>query len=75
MEDYTREEIEIALLERIGDMDSSYYTAMQIRREELKGLENHRRETYAKWKSRFIVVLAGSTLGLILLFLKLIFFP
>ena len=75
IEQFTRDEIEIALLQLIKDQDSPYYMAMQIKREELKEIENHKREKSVKWKERMIGVIAGIILGLILVFLKLIFFP
>ena len=75
IEQFTRDEIEIALLQLINDQDSPYYMAMQIKREELKKIENHKREKSVKLKNRMIGVIAGIILGLILVFLKLIFFP
>ena len=75
IEPFTRNEIEIALLQLLKDQDSPYYMAMQIKREELKKIENHKRVKSVNWKNGIIVVITGIMTGLILVFLKLIFFP
>ena len=72
---FNLEEIEIALLQRIRDGDTPYYVSMQIRREELKKLENQKREKWVKWKNRTTIFIVGLVLGLLLLFLKLVYFP
>jgi len=72
---FNLEEIEIVLLQRINDGDSPYYVAMQIRREELRKLEHQKREKRIKWKNRITILIVGSVLGFLLLFLKLIYFP
>lgn len=74
IEHFTREEIEIALLQLIEEGDSPYYAEMKIRREELKEIEDRRIEQAGKWKHGIIVILAGLILGLVLLFLKLTYF-
>ena len=73
VEEYGREELEIALLQFLGESGAPYYVAMQTRREELKQLENLRREKRAKWKNRIVLLAAGTILALIMLILKLIF--
>ena len=75
IEDLNRVEIEIALLQLINNGDYPYYAAMQIRRDELKRKEDHKREKSVNRKNKVTVFIAGLILGLILLFLKLIFFP
>ena len=75
VENYTREEIEIALLQLIKDSNCTYYAAMQVRREELRETEDYKREKRAKWRHRIVLFIAGTTLGLILLLLRLIFYP
>ncbi|MFC1823368.1 hypothetical protein ACFL9T_11720 [Thermodesulfobacteriota bacterium] len=75
IEKYNREELEIALLQLIGDSEQPYYIAMQIRREELKAGEGLKNEKRAKWKKRIKTIIGGVILGLILVFLKLIYFP
>jgi hypothetical protein len=72
VEGYSREELEIALLQFLGESDAPYYAAMQTRREELKQLENLRTEKRAQWKNRIVLLAAGTLLGLIMLILKLI---
>ena len=69
------DEVEIALLQLLGDAGKPYYVAMQIRRAELKEYENRRNEKLAKWKSRMKMIIGGLMLGLILLLLKLSLFP
>ena len=75
IEKFTRDEIEIALLQLIKNGDYPYYAAMQIRREELKKIENNKREKSDSWKARMTIFIAGLFLALVMLFLKLIFFP
>ena len=75
IEDLNRVEIEITLLQLINNGDYPYYAAMQIRRDELKRTEDHKREKSVNRKNKVTVFIAGLILGLILLFLKLIFFP
>ncbi len=72
---FTREEIEIALLEFIKDGDRPYYIGMQIWRDELKETKNHKREKNINWKNKMTVLIGGLIFGLIVLFLKLIFSP
>jgi hypothetical protein len=74
IEQFTREEIEIALLQLIEEGDSPYYAAMKIRREELKKIEDQEIEKWEKWKHRITLFVVGVILGFVLLFLKLIYF-
>ena len=59
IEKFTRDEIEIALLQLIKNGDYPYYAAMQIRREELKKIENNKREKSDSWKARMTIFIAG----------------
>ena len=72
--DFSREEIEIALLQLINDGESPHYLAMQMRREELKEEEERESHKPAKWKNRMRAIVIGVISGLILLLLKLIYF-
>ncbi|MBW1801493.1 MAG: hypothetical protein JRJ85_12290 [Deltaproteobacteria bacterium] len=72
--EFSRTEIEIALLQLINDGKSPYYIAMQIRREKLKEEEKKEGHKPAKWKTRMKAVMIGVIAGLILLLLKLINF-
>jgi len=74
IEQFTREEIEIALLQLIKEGDSPYYAAMKTRREELKEIEDQRIEKWPRLKYRITVLIVGLILGFVLLFLKLIYF-
>ena len=74
LESFTREEIEIALLQFFKDGGLPYYAEMQTRREELKEEEHRREAKRRKWKDRIIIFIAGLSLGVVLLLLKLAFF-
>jgi hypothetical protein len=74
LESFTREEIEIALLQFFKDGGLPYYVEMQTRREELKEEEHKRDAKRRKWKDGIIVFIGGLILGTVLLFLKLAFF-
>jgi hypothetical protein len=74
IEHFTRDEIEIALLQLIKDGESPYYVAMQIRREELKKIDDIKREKWAIWKYRLTIFIVGLILGFIFILLKLIYF-
>jgi len=75
IEKYSRDEIEIALLQLIKNGDYPYYAAMQIRREELKKTEDNKREKSVNWKDKMTIIIAGLFLALLMHFFKLIFFP
>ena len=74
IEQFTRDEIEIALLQLMKDQNSPYYIAMQIKREELKEIEERGISERGKWKNRITAIVIGLISGFLLLFLKLIYF-
>ena len=73
IEGFNREEIEFALLQLIREDDAPYYTAMKIRREELKEKEDTEKGAPLKYRIKTIVIVIA--LAILLVFLKLIYYP
>ena len=63
------------MMQAHADKGWAHYEAMQRRVDELKQIENHKRERKYKWLDRIITFIIGLASGLILMYLKHKYFP
>ncbi len=66
VEDFTKEEIERALIEYSADKGFSFYDAMERRLQELKEAEALSLSRKERWKERIISFLLGIAVGVII---------
>ncbi len=69
IEDFTLEEIEIALLQFSLDKDSPPYIGMEKRIDELKEIKSEQKNRIDKWKDRAIGFILGLASGFLLYWL------
>ena len=72
-EEFTKEEIERALIEYSADKGSSFYDAMERRLQELKGAEARSLSRKENWKDRVIAFVLGIVASLVTWFIIQLF--